>query len=174
MKECTKCRETKEFSDFHLYKNNKDGLYNWCKKCKCEYDKEYRKSERYIKVANSEETRQRKINHINNNYLEKKISNIKSKIRFSKRNIEFSITKEDIEMVEFCPLLNIKIDYKVGNGRKNWNSASIDRIDNSKGYVPGNVWVISKLANTMKNCASIEDLLTFSENSIKIFKKIKT
>jgi len=170
MKMCTKCLETKENEEFHISKVNKDNLNNWCKICKKEYDSHYRKSEKVISHYKSEEYKQKKIDYINKNYLERKINNIKSKIKFRNKDIEFSITKEDIEVVEYCPLLNIKLDYMVGTGRKNWNSVSIDRIDNSKGYIPGNVWIISKLANTMKNCASIEDLIIFSENSIKIFK----
>lgn len=39
---------------------------------------------------------------------------------------------------------------------------SIDRIDNSLGYIPGNVEVITKKANSMKNGASNEELLNFA------------
>lgn len=170
MKECTKCKCEKEITDFHVFKGNKDGYSNLCKLCKKEYDLKYRKSEKVKNYYKSEEYKLKKIEYINSNYLERKIHNIKSKIKFTNRNLEFSITVEDLEIVEFCPLLNIKLDYSVGNGRKNWNSVSIDRIDNSKGYIKGNVWIISKLANTMKNCASIDQLITFSENTLKIFK----
>lgn len=171
MKECTKCFIEKSNENFHKFKNNKDGLSNWCKSCKKEYDKIYRKSDKIQNYYKSEEYKLKKIDYINSNYLERKLSNIKSKLNFTKRNIEFNITITDLEIVEYCPLLNMKLDYSIGNGRKNWNSVSIDRIDNSKGYIPGNVWIISKLANTMKNCSTEEQLITFSENILKIFKK---
>lgn len=31
-------------------------------------------------------------------------------------------------------------------------------IDSSKGYIKGNVWVVSKRANTIKNNATLEEL----------------
>jgi len=171
MKTCSKCNENKELKDFHNCKINSDGLYNWCKNCKKEYDKKYRNSDKIQNYYHSQEYKTKKINYFNKNYLLRKLNNIKSKIKFRNRDIEFSITIKDLEIVEFCPLLNIKLDYTVGNGRKNWNSVSIDRIDNNKGYIPGNVWIISKLANTMKNCATKEELIIFSENILKKFKQ---
>jgi len=35
---------------------------------------------------------------------------------------------------------------------------SIDRVDNSKGYVPGNVRIISWRANRLKNDATVEEM----------------
>ncbi len=35
---------------------------------------------------------------------------------------------------------------------------SLDRIDNSKGYIPGNVAVISWRANLIKNSSTLEEL----------------
>ena len=170
MKKCTKCLENKEISEFHILKTSKEGLSAWCKPCKKEYDKEYRSSDKVQNYYKSEEYKLKKINYINQNYLKRKINNIKSKIKFSGRNLEFSITEKDLKIIKYCPLLNIELDYCVGSGRKNWNSVSIDRIDNSKGYIPGNVWIISKLANTMKNCATKDQLILFSENILKNFK----
>ena len=39
----------------------------------------------------------------------------------------------------------------------NW--PSLDRWDSAKGYVPGNVFVISYRANTLKNSATYEEIL---------------
>jgi len=48
--------------------------------------------------------------------------------------------------------------------RENWNnSPSIDRIDNSKGYIKNNIVVVSRRANVLKKDASIEELKKLAE-----------
>jgi hypothetical protein len=76
----------------------------------------------------------------------------------------FDIEVSDIVVPEYCPLLGIKIEPREGGHGPKDSSPSLDRIDNTKGYVKGNVWVISWLANKMKATASMEQLLTFSVN----------
>ena len=39
MKECTKCKEFKDLSEFHNQTANKDGLKSYCKLCAKEYAK---------------------------------------------------------------------------------------------------------------------------------------
>lgn len=68
-----------------------------------------------------------------------------------KRGLEFSITKEDIKFPEVCPIFGIKFDYDSPK-----YTPSLDRVDNTKGYVPGNVRVISKLANTIKRDLTVD------------------
>jgi hypothetical protein len=53
------------------------------------------------------------------------------------------------------------------------NSPSIDRIDNTKGYIKGNVIVMSTLANAMKNKASFEQLKSFSTNILKLVNHVQ-
>lgn len=87
-----------------------------------------------------------------------------AKHRAKIKGIPFSITDQDILIPEFCPVLNIPLvsGSRCGSGGKS-NSPSLDRLDNEKGYVPGNVWVISHKANTMKGAASWDQLVKFAE-----------
>ena len=65
--------------------------------------------------------------------------------------LPFTITKDDIEIPDVCPVLGIPIFVAIGNTNGfNPNSASLDRIIPDLGYVPGNIRVISHLANTIK------------------------
>ncbi len=82
------------------------------------------------------------------------------------KKIEHNITVDDLILPEYCPYLNVKIDYSAGNGKSMFNP-SIDRIDPLQGYVKGNVEVISVLANVMKNKATVEQLQTFAMNVLR-------
>lgn len=74
--------------------------------------------------------------------------------RATKNGIEFTITKEDIVIPEFCPILGIKM--QIGGNR--WNSPSVDRINPSLGYTKGNIAVISYRANKIKTDATPQEL----------------
>jgi hypothetical protein len=88
------------------------------------------------------------------------------------RKIECTISVDDFNLPKYCPLLGIKLVLNIG--RPKGNSPSMDRIDNDKGYIPGNVCVISKEANRMKSNLtkeSLEKLLDYISNSDK-YRKI--
>lgn len=76
--------------------------------------------------------------------------------RAKAQGTEFAITKDDIVVPATCPVLGLPL--KVGTGSANAGSPSLDRIDPSKGYVRGNIRVISHKANTIKSDATLEDL----------------
>ena len=87
--------------------------------------------------------------------------------RAKDNQLEFNITKEDIIIPEVCPYLKLPfqlLNRRRGQSRTTW--PSIDRIDNTKGYVLGNIEVISHLANTMKGKATFEMLLNFAREII--------
>lgn len=80
---------------------------------------------------------------------------------------EFDLELEDIIIPSHCPYLNIELTTDPNNSLQP-NYYSIDRIDSSKGYVKGNTQIISLLANTMKSNATTEQLISFSQNVLKI------
>lgn len=76
----------------------------------------------------------------------------------SRSKWEVTITVDDIpEIPDICPVF--KTPMKI---------PSLDRINSKKGYVPGNIRIISYRANTLKNDASPEELRLLYEDAIAI------
>jgi len=71
-----------------------------------------------------------------------------------RRGLDFNLNKEDIIIPNKCPILNIPLKF----GSPKYNSPSIDRFDNSKGYTKDNIRVISYRANVLKNDATLEEM----------------
>jgi hypothetical protein len=86
----------------------------------------------------------------------------------SKRGLDFNLDLEDIVLVDRCPYLNCELTYGVGHSYCP-TQATVDRIDSSKGYVKGNIQIISAKANTMKSNATKEELITFAKNILESF-----
>ncbi len=87
-----------------------------------------------------------------------------------KRGIEFSITKEYAwnlfqEQGGKCFYTQLEI---VLNTRNNSMTASIDRIDSSKGYVEGNIVWVHKDVNIMKNVFDKEYFLTMCKKIVEV------
>lgn len=104
-----------------------------------------------------EKTKQRNMRYRTSNYERYLYNKVRNRCKHSGR--EFTINLEDIIIPSTCPLLNVSFDLMNEN-----LCPSLDRIDNTKGYIQGNVWVISTLANRMKSTATLEQLEVFSKN----------
>lgn len=74
-----------------------------------------------------------------------------AKRRAKRDGLPFNIELEDIVVPEFCPILDIKLEYNWGGKSPAPNSPSLDKIYPEKGYVKGNVKIISHKANRMKS-----------------------
>ena len=88
------------------------------------------------------------------------------KTRANEKNLPCTITWEDLESLytENCPLLEISLNWHSCAEGRDEHTPSVDRIIPELGYVPGNVRIISNLANMMKSYANKEQLLTFARN----------
>lgn len=146
MKICTTCDFEKALSSFYFY-TKRGYLSPTCKGCE---------AERYKKRYRTKEGRAKQLL-------------ITSKRNAAKKGRDFEITLEDIKIPEICPYLDIPLTYEEGN-RSN-STPSLDRIDNTKGYVKGNVQVISWKANRLKSDLDEASLLTYAKAILKIHDK---
>lgn len=84
--------------------------------------------------------------------------------RSKRYNIEFTITLDDLgDLPTHCPIFGIPLIGVSHTPAEKNNVVSIDRIDPNKGYIPGNVKIISWLANRMKNNMTIDIMKKFIE-----------
>ena len=115
-------------------------------------EKYWKDPDKYVEKAREKRAKQRKENP--EHYIYKHV-----KSRAKLRGIEFSLSVDDIVIPDVCPLLGVPIHF--GTNTCKDNSPALDRIDNTRGYVPGNVWVISHRANRMKGNATKKELREF-------------
>lgn len=80
--------------------------------------------------------------------------------RAKKRRIAFTITEADIHIPQTCPILGIPL--KANRGRWGMDSPSLDRVDVGKGYIPGNVRVVSFKANKFKSDHTIDEIMALA------------
>ena len=187
MKTCAKCKMSKPYSCFNKAVPRKDGHYPYCKDCCKEYRERNKEvlSERRAAYYARPEIRERSVRYHREQYAsnrglrrqqrieyysdkENRTKLLINRARYRSRaeGIPFNLELGDVLIPEKCPYLGIHLTFELGNGRIDSNP-SIDKIDPSKGYIKGNVQVISELANRMKNSATKEQLLTFAYNVIE-------
>jgi hypothetical protein len=152
-KKCTKCKLEKPIEDFHKKKNHKDGRRTRCIECE--------KEDRVLAIKNDPKSEYRREWRRNIANREKYILR-GAKGRAKVRNLEFNLEINDILIPEYCPILGVKLTVGVISHKDKFGP-SLDRIDNTKGYIKGNIMIISKRANAMKNDASLEELKAFAK-----------
>ena len=155
MKTCLKCHTEKELDAFSVNKHQKDGRHCYCRAC---LKKQYaanreRTPEQRMEKSLAAKERHRESPHIEMWYGARK--------RAKEKGLPFSITMEDIRIPVRCPVFGVEM--APGDGKAGRWSPSLDAIVPEKGYVLGNIQVISRFANTMKNSASPNELAIFSE-----------
>jgi hypothetical protein len=95
-----------------------------------------------------------------------------ARYRAKKKGIEFNLELSDVVIPKICPVLKIPLSAGSSSGGPRGCSPSLDRIDNTKGYIKGNVQVMSHKANTMKHCADNNELILFANWIKKTYRKV--
>lgn len=129
-RKCRKCGELKEFSAFHKHKQCAHGINTVCKECRKPLStKQWNDTSEEYKIWH------------------------RAKSRAAKKGLEFDLEITDIVIPDKCPVFNIPFD----KNSKDY-TYSIDRLDPNKGYIKGNVMIISNKANRIKSDASTKEL----------------
>lgn len=126
---CTKCGTYLPWDCFHKHSICPHGRNTVCKQCR--------------KPVSS--------NHYKSLTSKRKLYD-RAKTRATSKGLEFNISLDDVVIPSLCPALGVKM---VANTD---TAPSLDRIDSSKGYIVGNVAVISTRANYLKGNATVEEL----------------
>lgn len=90
----------------------------------------------------------------------------RAKQRSKLSGLDFNIEVSDILIPNVCKYLDLSLEVHKGSSGGRPNSPALDRIDNSKGYIKGNIQVISHLANQMKASASKAELKLFCQRML--------
>lgn len=150
-KTCKICRQTKQASEFPMAMTTKDRLDVYCRPCKHAAQATW-----YIK-----------------NRAAAKVRGMlwRAKKRAKIKGLEFLITARDIgPLPKICPVLGIPLNWDRA-GLPAGDSPSIDRLDNRKGYIEGNVMVISNRANMIKCDATTEEVQAVADFMRKMLRQ---
>lgn len=149
VKVCRTCGLQKFSTEFWRDKYQKDGRKQDCIECsKAHWRKRITREQRdrYIE----RQTRYEAL-HIRDYLLRQ------ARRRAKDLGIECTIRARDIpDPPEVCPILGVKLVKNQGSWSN--DSYSLDRVDSSKGYIPGNVRVISWRANNLKSNMTVEEV----------------
>ena len=162
---CRECQIEKPLEDFYANALHKDGRDGKCKECAKKYNNKWRqqnpdKVSAYSQAITPERAekhnqrlRSKNLDFPDNHWLSQCLRSARE--RACGRNLPFSVGRVDllIEISPICPILTIPLIYGCAGGAT-MHSASIDAFQPNLGYVPGNISIISQLANSMKNCGT--------------------
>jgi hypothetical protein len=161
---CSECQQLKPPTEFYKSARNlcRQQRDNACKNCHKRRAASYyaanaetvKKNHQIYYAAQSVQVKSRRYEWKCNN-IAKYLFRCAKK-RAKRKGFLFNIDVLDIVVPKTCPILGITLS--LSRGKPAENSPSVDRIDSAKGYVKGNVRVISYRANKLKNNATLEEL----------------
>lgn len=85
-----------------------------------------------------------------------------ARARAARKGLAFDLTVEDVQSIwpsdNCCPVLGTPFKRALGSQGSSPTSPTLDRICPEKGYVRGNLIVVSALANRIRNDASVQEI----------------
>lgn len=155
---CVQCKERKPTAEFSWKGPSHKRLTSRCHACRRANYKE-----------NPERNRQRARQHYAANrdriVAQQRVSRLEdvalhllrgARARAKAASVPFDLTKDDVVVPGVCPVLGIPL--AVNEGKCGPNSPTVDRIRPERGYVRGNIVVVSHRANTIKSDATLREL----------------
>jgi len=96
--------------------------------------------------------------------------------RAKKNNIPFNLTEDYLKSIYpsdmICPVLGFEMSVGLDENGRSDTSPSLDRIIPEKGYVQGNVVVVSMRANTLKRDATLEEIRKVADFYEKVYDQL--
>lgn len=146
MHKCPQCKT--ETDDYYYSKGKRDSM---CKPCRKSYRREEKRQYTAQYIAEHKEEQLKRMAIWRDSNLERSLW-LGARRRAQQLGVPFSIEVTDIIIPQVCPV------FKTPFEKNTHFAASLDRFIPEMGYVPGNVYVISKKANMMKSNGTLTEM----------------
>ena len=173
-KQCAKCSLVKLADDFYKKTSSVSGLTSYCKSCFVDIKREWATRPKYQEgqLRKYEKKQKWRAENPKLNWATDCLRG--SKFRAKNRGMEHDLTVEWLvaNLKERCPVLDIPFSFA---RKKHWyDSPTVDRVDNTKGYTQANCWIISGRANRLKGEASLEEMIIGFGNIVRELQRRQT
>lgn len=152
---CTACGALKSFKEFHRNSSHHSGYHSLCKICRNDIERKYVDSGRRVEVQRIN-AKQRQLTSMLNS----------ARRRAKQKGLPFDLDIEYLRSIAptHCPYSQVPLRWELQAGRGSHgqpfpNSPSLDKLIPSKGYVKGNVAIVSHRANSIKRDATEVELI---------------
>lgn len=137
-----------------------DGVEIWLTKTEAERRRHHFRTRMREKVADPEWyiARQAEKSRIYHDADYRPVMLRSAKIRAAAKGLPFDLTLDDLPLLTHCPVFGLEFK-RSRRGESRDATPTLDEIVRGRGYVRGNVVVVSHLANLIKNKATIEQLV---------------
>lgn len=176
-KQCTKCLMVKNVSDFY---SKGRGYTSWCKECMKNHSRQrvldgrdkiskikYEEKNGHIRTKEPKSLKDSKTSrHLDHcpeltAMARDMYRNIKKRSYFANADLEISFEQLKNLVIDFC-----NNNHHVVSRQKHPFKPSVDRIDNSKGYLIDNIRIVWMIENYCKNTFTDEQVIEFCKRKL--------